>query len=146
MNSSGIESGFELCRELGIIQDWEFDGISNRYVLIKRTYEKDTFIANETKGYIIKELVNSFHTSTELITAVKLLFPEETPSKNKLNKLLYILEELFNKPNIDELVKYPELVGVNMGWIKIRLQHLENGGKLTKEDMLEANSLWKEYK
>jgi len=72
-----IESGLELCKELGIIQDWEFDGISNRYVLIKRKYEKDTFIANETKGYITKELSNTFNTSTELITAIKKLFPEE---------------------------------------------------------------------
>lgn len=144
MNKASVEAGLTLCKELGVISDWKYDPPTNRYELIKKVWDKNKLDPDLIKSYLTNELTSQFKSPTDLSDAVKDVISNsikqlqiEDMVKDKLNKLLKRIETTTTKEK--------GLVGPDMGWVKIRLDKINKGEKLTKNDLIHANEMWKRY-
>ena len=148
MNNDSVTAGLELVKEVGFISDWEYDGLQYRYILIKRIWDKNKTHPNTQVAYLDETMVKSFTSPTDLSNAIIEAFEGVEKSENKVKIEIKI------KDKLNRLVKRMEkkmegdikgLFGPELVRVKTMLNSLEENGKLTKEDLLYANKLWRKY-
>jgi len=144
MNKSSVEAGLELVKEIGTISDWEHDWVNRRYILSKRRVGRGP---NMIRAFLDETVIAGFSSPTDVSDAVKDIFDSQAKAEKKANikymiegKLEKLLKRMLNNTTIDE-----GILGAEMGWVKVRLRLMEEGKRLTKKDILQANELWKKY-
>ena len=148
MNDESVRAGLELCKEIGVISDWEYDGLQYRYILTKRIWDKNETHPDIQVAHLDETMVKSFTSPTDLSEVISKAFnggekvekkvKVEFKIKDKLNRLIKRIEKKMEGDT-------EGLINTELGWVKVRLKLLEENGKLTKKDLLYANKLWRKY-
>ena len=157
MNTSSAEAGLELLKEMGVITEWHVDLHDGGYNLIHQYWDKNKTHPVTTKSFLSLTVIHGFSLPTDLTHAVTEIFSSQDRAikeanieqmvEGKLHKLLDRLQKIDNAPtHTSHTIRYPELIGAEIGWVKVRLTLIEKGKRLTKKDMLSANKLWSKYK
>lgn len=108
VNKSSVEAGLTLCKEIGAIDDWKYNGSQHRYALIK----------GSSYGYLDEADVLLFNSPTDLSDVVKRIFGgvEESEKKAKTEIMVkYKLNKLLKKIE-NNTTKDKGLVGVE--WVR----------------------------
>jgi len=152
MNKSSVEAGLELVKEIGVITEWEYDWVSRRYILGKQYWDKNKTHPSMIRGFIDETTTTSFTSPTDLSDAVKDIFDSQAKAEKKANikymiegKLMKLLDRMELRHNDITAFADKGLLGTEIGWVRVRLKLMEEGQRLTKKDILQANELWKKY-
>jgi len=157
LNTSSAEAGLALLKEMGVITEWHVDLPNAGYNLIHQYWDKNKTHPVTTKGFLSMKVIQGISLPTDLTHAVTEIFSLQNKAmkeaniekmvEGKLHKLLDRLQKIDNAPTYTSYtIRHPELIGAEIGWVKVRLKLMEEGKRLTKKDMLSANKLWSKYK
>ena len=147
MNTSSAEAGLELCKKSGVIAEWHIDIPNDGYNLIKTYWDKNKTHPDTIKGFLSMKVIQGLSSPTDLSDAVTEIFNSHSKATKEAQIEIMVTRKLEKLLNRIETTTTEEkgLVGPDMGWVKIRLNMINNDEKLTKKDLLEANKLWNKY-
>ena len=152
MNKSSVEAGLELVKEIGVISDWEHDWVNQRYILVKRTWDKNKTHPDMARAFLDETDIAKFSLPTDVSDAVTEIFNSQAKAEKKANikymiegKLMKLLDRMELRHNDITAFADKGLLGTEIGWVRVRLKLMEEGQRLTKKDILQANELWKKY-